>query len=132
MQPFSFDLEANGDRDVDSKARVVAVSAGGIGVFVGVCGVGARQERQRVAIGGCVDCVLQAAEGVVFRARAGFSVADVIHARTDLALTAANEQLDGKLSQRINRLRDDLMHPLDILKNGLDTPETSRTECCYF
>ena len=29
------------------------------------------------------------------------AVADVIHARTDLALTAANEQLAGKLSQRI-------------------------------
>jgi tRNA modification GTPase len=31
------------------------------------------------------------------------AVADLIHARTELALAAANEQLAGKLSQRINR-----------------------------
>src|SRR5882724_1358486 len=37
------------------------------------------------------------------------AVADLIHSRTELALAAANEQLAGKLSQRINRLRDDLM-----------------------
>src|SRR4029077_8733425 len=36
------------------------------------------------------------------------AVADLIHARTELALVAANEQLAGKLSQRINLLRDDL------------------------
>src|SRR6202000_926302 len=40
------------------------------------------------------------------------AVADLIHARTELALVAANEQLAGKLSQRINLLRDDLMKPL--------------------
>ena len=40
------------------------------------------------------------------------AVADLIHARTDLALSAANEQLAGKLSHRINQLRDDLMHVL--------------------
>src|SRR5215469_15869187 len=37
------------------------------------------------------------------------AVADLIHSRTELALAAANEQLAGKLSQRINKLRDDLM-----------------------
>src|SRR5262245_48501698 len=37
------------------------------------------------------------------------AVADLIQARTDLALRAANEQLAGKLSQRVNLLRDDLM-----------------------
>ena len=36
------------------------------------------------------------------------AVADLIHARTELALAAANEQLAGKLSQRINLLRDEL------------------------
>ena len=37
------------------------------------------------------------------------AVADLIHSRTELALQAANEQLAGKLSARINQLRDDLM-----------------------
>ena len=32
------------------------------------------------------------------------AVADLIHSRTELALAAANEQLAGKLSQRINQL----------------------------
>ena len=32
------------------------------------------------------------------------AVADLIQARTELALAAANEQLAGKLSQRINRV----------------------------
>ena len=36
------------------------------------------------------------------------AVADLIHSRTELALSAANEQLAGKLSQRINQLRDDM------------------------
>src|SRR3984957_19937550 len=34
------------------------------------------------------------------------AVADLIHARTELALAAANEQLSGKLSARIGQLRD--------------------------
>ncbi|MEJ0089332.1 MAG: hypothetical protein WDM80_06250 [Limisphaerales bacterium] len=37
------------------------------------------------------------------------AVADLIHSRTELALAAANEQLAGKLSQRINELRDEMM-----------------------
>src|SRR2546426_6141391 len=40
------------------------------------------------------------------------AVVDLIHSRTDLALNAANEQLAGKLSQRINRLGDEMMVPL--------------------
>jgi tRNA modification GTPase len=51
------------------------------------------------------------------------AVADLIHARTELALTAANEQLAGKLSQRINRLRDDLMNLLAHVEAHLDFPE---------
>jgi len=51
------------------------------------------------------------------------AVADVIHARTDLALAAANEQLAGKLSQRINRLRDDLMHALAHFEAHIDFPD---------
>src|SRR3954469_19154000 len=40
------------------------------------------------------------------------AVADLIHARTELALDAANEQLAGKLSNRIEKLRDDMMQIL--------------------
>jgi len=51
------------------------------------------------------------------------AVADLIHSRTELALAAANEQLAGKLSQRINRLRDDLMHTLAHIEAHLDFPD---------
>ena len=51
------------------------------------------------------------------------AVADLIHSRTELALAAANEQLAGKLSQRINRLRDDLMHTLAHVEAHLDFPD---------
>jgi len=51
------------------------------------------------------------------------AVADVIHSRTELALAAANEQLAGKLSQRINRLRDDLMHALAHVEAHIDFPD---------
>ncbi len=51
------------------------------------------------------------------------AVADLIHSRTDLALRAANEQLAGKLSARINKLRDDLMHTLAHIEAHLDFPE---------
>ncbi len=51
------------------------------------------------------------------------AVADLIHSRTELALAAANEQLAGKLSQRINRLRDDLMHILAHVEAHIDFPE---------
>ena len=51
------------------------------------------------------------------------AVADLIHSRTELALAAANEQLAGKLSQRINQLRDDLMLTLAHIEAHLDFPE---------
>ncbi len=51
------------------------------------------------------------------------AVVDVIHARTDLALIAANEQLAGKLSQHINQLRDDLMQTLAHIEAHLDFPD---------
>jgi tRNA modification GTPase len=51
------------------------------------------------------------------------AVADLIHSRTELALAAANEQLAGKLSQRINRLRDDLMHILAHVEAHIDFPD---------
>ena len=51
------------------------------------------------------------------------AVADLIHARTELALAAANEQLAGKLSQRINKLRDDLMLTMAHVEAYLDFPD---------
>jgi tRNA modification GTPase len=51
------------------------------------------------------------------------AVADLIHSRTELAMRAANEQLQGKLSQRINQLRDDLMQTLAHIEAYIDFPE---------
>jgi len=51
------------------------------------------------------------------------AVADLIHSRTELALKAANEQLAGKLSQRINQLRDDLMSILAHIEAHIDFPD---------
>ena len=51
------------------------------------------------------------------------AVADLIHSRTELALAAANEQLAGKLSQRINRLRDELMLVLAHVEAHIDFPD---------
>ncbi len=51
------------------------------------------------------------------------AVADLIHSRTELALAAANEQLAGKLSQRINELRDEMMKTLAHIEAHIDFPE---------
>jgi len=51
------------------------------------------------------------------------AVADLIQSRTELALSAAQEQLAGKLSQRINQLRDDLMRTLAHVEAHIDFPE---------
>jgi tRNA modification GTPase len=51
------------------------------------------------------------------------AVADLIHSRTELALAAANDQLAGKLSQRINQLRDDLMLTLAHVEAHIDFPD---------
>ena len=51
------------------------------------------------------------------------AVADLIHSRTELALRAAHEQLAGKLSQRINRLRDEMLQTLAHVEAHIDFPE---------
>ncbi|HEY1790813.1 MAG TPA: tRNA uridine-5-carboxymethylaminomethyl(34) synthesis GTPase MnmE [Verrucomicrobiae bacterium] len=51
------------------------------------------------------------------------AVADLIHSRTELALAAANEQLAGQLSRRINRLRDDLINILAHVEAHIDFPD---------
>ena len=51
------------------------------------------------------------------------AVADLIHSRTEFALAAANEQLAGKLSQRINELRDEMMQTLAHVEAHIDFPD---------
>jgi tRNA modification GTPase len=51
------------------------------------------------------------------------AVADLISARTELAVAAANEQLAGKLSQRINEVRDQMMLTLAHIEAHIDFPE---------
>ena len=51
------------------------------------------------------------------------AVADLIQSRTELALRAANEQLAGKLSRRINSLRDQMLQTLAHLEAHIDFPE---------
>lgn len=51
------------------------------------------------------------------------AVADVIHARTELALRAAEEQLAGKLSAQINQLRDRLIATLAHVEAHIDFPD---------
>ena len=51
------------------------------------------------------------------------AVADVIRAKTELSLHAANQQLAGTLSRRIDRLRDDLLTILAHVEAHIDFPE---------
>jgi tRNA modification GTPase len=51
------------------------------------------------------------------------AVADLIHSRTELALQAANQQLAGKLSHRINQLRDEMVTALAHIEAHIDFPD---------
>ena len=51
------------------------------------------------------------------------AVTDLIQSRTELALRAANEQLEGKLSRRINQLRDELLVTLAHVEAHIDFPD---------
>ncbi len=51
------------------------------------------------------------------------AVADLIHARTELALAAANEQLAGRLSDRIRLLRDEMLKTLAHVEAHIDFPD---------
>lgn len=51
------------------------------------------------------------------------AVADLIHSRTELALDAANEQLAGKLSRRIEELREELLKTLAHVEAHIDFPD---------
>lgn len=51
------------------------------------------------------------------------AVADLIHSRTELALEAANEQLAGKLSKRIEELRTQMVQTLAHIEAHIDFPD---------
>jgi tRNA modification GTPase len=51
------------------------------------------------------------------------AVADLIHSRTELAARVAQDQLAGKLSRRIQILRDDLMRTLAHIEAHIDFPD---------
>lgn len=51
------------------------------------------------------------------------AVADLIHSRTERALESARDQLEGRLSRRINEVRDDFMDLLAHVEAHLDFPE---------
>jgi len=51
------------------------------------------------------------------------AIADLIHSRTELALEAANEQLAGKLSKRIEKLRDEMVQTLAHIEAHIDFPD---------
>ncbi|MGV3771524.1 MAG: tRNA uridine-5-carboxymethylaminomethyl(34) synthesis GTPase MnmE [Verrucomicrobiales bacterium] len=51
------------------------------------------------------------------------AVADLIHARTELALSAANEQLAGKLSRKIDKMRETMISILAHVEAHIDFPD---------
>lgn len=51
------------------------------------------------------------------------AVADLIHSRTELALDAANEQLAGRLSKRIEELRNQMVQTLAHIEAHIDFPD---------
>jgi tRNA modification GTPase len=51
------------------------------------------------------------------------AVIDLIRARTDLALRSATEQLEGRLGEKIRRIRDELVSLLAHIDASIDFPE---------
>src|SRR5438132_4292323 len=51
------------------------------------------------------------------------AVIDLIRARTDLALRSATEQLEGRLGDRIRKIRDELVALLAHINASIDFPE---------
>src|ERR1041385_394899 len=51
------------------------------------------------------------------------AVIDLIRARTDLALRSATEQLEGRLGERIRKIRDELIALLAHINASIDFPE---------
>jgi tRNA modification GTPase len=55
------------------------------------------------------------------------AVIDLIRARTDLALRSATEQLEGRLGERIRKIRDELVELLAQLNASIDFPDEGIT-----
>jgi tRNA modification GTPase len=55
------------------------------------------------------------------------AVIDLIRAKTDLALRSATEQLEGRLGDRIRKIRDDLVALLAHIEASIDFPEEGIT-----
>ena len=55
------------------------------------------------------------------------AIADIITAKSNVALRAAGERLEGKLSNKINNLRDDLVQMLSFLEAAIDYSEDDIT-----
>ncbi len=51
------------------------------------------------------------------------AVIDLIRAKTDLALRSATEQLEGRLGEKIRKIRDDLISVLAHIDASIDFPE---------
>jgi len=51
------------------------------------------------------------------------AVIDLIRARTDLALRSATEQLEGRLGEKIRKIRDELVSLLAHIEASIDFPE---------
>jgi len=51
------------------------------------------------------------------------AVLDIIQAKTDAALKVGIEQLEGKLSQKINKIRESLLNTLAFIEANIDFPE---------
>jgi tRNA modification GTPase len=55
------------------------------------------------------------------------AVIDLIRAKTDLALRSATEQLEGRLGERIRKIRDELVELLAHINASIDFPEEGIT-----
>src|ERR1700736_2867541 len=51
------------------------------------------------------------------------AVIDLIRAKTDLALRSATEQLEGRLGEKIRKLRDELIYLIAHIEASIDFPE---------
>ena len=51
------------------------------------------------------------------------AVIDIINAKTDLSLQSSVSQLEGKLSEKVNQLRDELLEMIAHIEASIDYPE---------
>lgn len=81
-----------------------------------ICGSGVRMAEpgeftKRAFLNGRID--LSKAEAVI----------DVIHSQNEYALKASMNQLQGKLSEKIRKLREQILYEIAFIESALDDPE---------